>query len=82
MRQDIEVPSGYSSWNFPIAPGLPPLRVSLSDDALDLDNEVVLVEPRLAVVGIENRLPEGRGRRALEKSISALSGVTRAEEGP
>ena len=40
------------------------------------DNEVMLAEPRPRIVGVENRLPEGRGRDALAKALDALAGVT------
>lgn len=79
--RDLEVPPGISSLTVPLPPGLPPVRVSLSDDALSRDNSVVLAEPRPRVVGIENRLQDGRGREALVRALDAVSGVTRAEPG-
>ena len=57
------------------------MRVALSDDALARDNEVMLAEPRPRIVGVENRLPDGRGRQALVKALGAVSGVTHAESG-
>ena len=45
------------------------------------DDEVLLAEPHPQEVGIENHLPEGRGRQALSKALGALSGVTTAEHG-
>lgn len=81
LTRDVELPSGASSLTLPLPSGLPPVRVSLSDDPLARDNEVVLVEPRPRIVGVQNGLPEGRGRQALEKALSALSGVTRADAG-
>jgi Ca-activated chloride channel homolog len=57
------------------------VRLTLSDDVLDADNEVVLVEPRSRTVGVENRLPEGRGHEAVARALDALSGVTRTETG-
>jgi hypothetical protein len=72
---------GVSSVKMPLPPGLPAVRVTLSDDALMRDNEVVLVEPRPQIVAVENRIAEGRGRQALERALNALSNVTRAESG-
>jgi hypothetical protein len=45
------------------------------------DNQVILAEPRPRVVGVENRLPDGRGRQALLKALGAVAGVTLAESG-
>ena len=73
--------AGISSLTLPLPAGLPAVRVALSDDALARDNEVMLAEPRPQIVGVENRLPEGRGRQALVKALDAVSGVTRAESG-
>ena len=81
LLKELEVPAGTSSLTLPLPPGLPAVRVALSDDALARDNDVVLAEPRPQVVGVENHLPEGRGRQALLKALGALSGVTRAESG-
>lgn len=80
MAREIDVPPGASSLNLPLPPGLPALRVALSDDALLRDNEAVLVEPRPQIVGVENRLSEGRGRQALTKALAGVAGVTRAEQ--
>ena len=41
----------------------------------------MLAEPRPQIVGVENRLPEGRGREALARALRALSGVTRRTAG-
>jgi hypothetical protein len=81
LAREIELPPGTSSLTLPLPPGLPLIHVGLSDDALARDNSVVLAEPRPRIVGIENRLQEGRGREALGRAIDALSGVTRAESG-
>lgn len=77
--RDVDVPAGISSLTLPIPPGLPPVRVALSDDALARDNDVTLAEPRPRIVGVENRLSEGRGRDALTKALAAVAGVTKAE---
>jgi von Willebrand factor type A domain len=79
LSRDTDLAPGVSSLNLPLPTGLPPVRVVLSGDALLRDNEVVLVEPRPQIVGVENLLPEGRGRNALAKALDALAGVTRAE---
>jgi hypothetical protein len=81
FAKDLDIPSGTSSLNVPLPPGLPPMRVLLSDDALRRDNEVVLVEPHPQVVAVQNRLHDGRGKQALNKALDALGGVTRAEPG-
>jgi hypothetical protein len=81
LVRDIDLAPGTSSVNLPLPPGLPAIKVSLSDDALQRDNEVTLIEPRPQEVGVENHLPEGRGRQALSKALGSLSGVTLAEHG-
>ncbi len=79
--RDIDVPPGVSSFTLPLPPGLPAVRIDLSADALSRDNEVTLAEPRPRIVGVENRLREGRGRQALIKALGAAAGVTQAESG-
>ncbi len=74
--RDLDVPSGVSSVNLPIPPGLPAVAVALDNDALARDNAVTLAEPRPRIVGVENRLGEGRGRDALDKALGAVTGVT------
>lgn len=81
LARELDVPPGISSLTLPLPPGLPAVRVVLSDDPLLRDNDVVLAEPRPQVVGVENHLREGRGRQALLKALGALSGVTQAESG-
>jgi hypothetical protein len=81
LARDLDVPAGVSSLTLPIPSGLPAVRVGLSDDALMRDNTVILAEPRPRIVGVENRLPEGRGRDALVRALDAVSGVTRTEGG-
>jgi hypothetical protein len=79
LARQLDVPPGISSTSLPLPTGLPAVRVTLSGDALARDNEVILVEPRSRVVGVGNDLTEGRGRQALTKALSVLSGVTQAE---
>ena len=81
LTRDLDLPPGVSSLTLPLPPGLPPVRVALSDDALMRDNAVILAEPRPRVVGVENRLPDGRGRQALIKALGSLAGLTQAESG-
>ncbi|MFA5190994.1 MAG: VWA domain-containing protein, partial [Verrucomicrobiia bacterium] len=81
LARDLDISPGPSSLTLPISPGLPALRVEISADALLRDNEVFLVEPRPAVVGVENKLPPGRGRSALDKALAAIPRVTRAQPG-
>jgi hypothetical protein len=79
--QDIDLPPGASSLNLQLPPGLPAVKISLSDDALRRDNEVILAEPHPQEVGVEIHLADGRGRRALLKALHAISGVMAAEQG-
>jgi hypothetical protein len=81
LVRDVDLAPGTSSVALPLPPGLPAVKVALSDDALQRDNEVTLVEPRPQEVGVENHLPDGRGRQALSKALASLSGVTLAEHG-
>jgi hypothetical protein len=81
LARDLEIPPGTSSLNLPIPAGLPAVTASLSDDALPRDNAVTLVEPRPQIVGVENHLPEGRARDALERALRSISGAIRAEDG-
>ena len=80
VARDLNVPPGSSSIALPIPPGLPPVRVALSDDSLARDNAVVLAEPRPRIVAVDNRLKEGRGHDALARALAAISGITRAEK--
>ena len=79
--RELDVPPGVSSVTLPLPAGLPAVRAALSDDALMRDNEVTLAEPRPRVVGVENLLPEGRGRDALAKALAALASVTSTQDG-
>ena len=79
VTRDLEVPAGTSSLALPLPAGLPIVQLSISDDALSRDNSVVLAEPRPQIVGVANRLREGRGREALAKALAAVPGVTNAE---
>lgn len=80
LAQELNVPQKTSSLNLPLPPGLPAVTVTLSSDALSRDNGVTLVEPRPQVVSVANRLPDGRGKEALDRALGALSGVTRSEQ--
>ena len=73
---DLDVPPGVSSLTLPLPSGLPLVHVTLAADALARDNAVVLAEPRPQIVAVENRLRNDRGREALTKALSAVSGVT------
>ncbi|MEO5823775.1 MAG: hypothetical protein ABIT71_24985, partial [Vicinamibacteraceae bacterium] len=81
LAREIDVPPGSSSITLPLPTGLPAVRVALSKDALARDNEVMLAEPRPRIVGVDNRLPEGRGRNALAKALGAIAGVTGTASG-
>jgi hypothetical protein len=77
----VSAPPGVSTVKLPLAAGLPTVRVTLADDPLARDNEVVLVEPRPNLVAVENRLPAGRGHDAVDRAIASLSNVTRSDTG-
>ena len=77
--RELELLAGASSLTFPLAAGLPIVEAALSDDALARDNAVILAEPHPQIVGVDNRLPEGRGRDALVRALDAVHGVTRAD---
>jgi hypothetical protein len=78
LARELDVPPGISSLTLPLPAGLPAVRVAMSDDALARDNDAILAEPRARIVGVENRLRDGRGRQALIKALDALSGVTQS----
>ena len=81
VSRDVEIPPGASSLTLSIPPGLPAARVTLSPDALLRDNDVTLVEPRPRLVGVANRLRDGRGRQALIRALASLAGLTQADPG-
>jgi Ca-activated chloride channel homolog len=76
LTREVEAAPGVSSLTLPLPAGLPAVRIALSGDAMARDNEVLLAEPRARIVGVENRLPEGRGREALTRAIGVVAGVT------
>jgi hypothetical protein len=81
LTREVDVPPGSSSITLPLPTGLPAVKVTLSNDALARDDDVILAEPQARIVGVENRLPEGRGRTALAKALAAIAGVTGTESG-
>jgi hypothetical protein len=81
LSRELDVPPGTSSLTLPLPTDLPAVRVAISDDSLQRDNVVMLAAPRPHLVGVENHLPEGRGRQSLIKALDALSGVTHADSG-
>jgi hypothetical protein len=81
LTRTVDVPAGTSSISIPLPAAVPPVRASLSDDALLADNSVVLVEPRPQIVAVENRLVDGRGRAALEKALDAITGIVPGRPG-
>ena len=75
----VSVLPGVSTVKLPLPAGLPPVRVTLDDDALLRDNEVMLVELRLAI-RVRRESPGGRSRpRRQPTAIAALSSVTHSE---
>jgi hypothetical protein len=81
LTRTVDVPAGTSSISIPLPAAVPPVRASLSDDALLADNSVVLVEPRPQIVAVENRLVDGRGRAALAKALDAITGIVPGRPG-
>ena len=81
LARNVEVPAGTSSISIPLPAATPPVRASLSVDALVSDNAVVMVEPRPQIVAIDDRLKDGRGKAALEKALGALTQVVQGSPG-
>jgi Ca-activated chloride channel homolog len=81
LTRNVDVPPGTSNISIPLRAATPPIRASLSDDALLSDNGVVMVEPRPQIVAVDDRLKEGRGKAALEKALGALAGVVQGSPG-
>jgi hypothetical protein len=59
-----------------------PLRARLSDDALDVDNEVILLPEAHKPVRVELRISEASLRALIEKTLQALSQVVLTAERP
>ena len=81
LARNVEVPAGTSSISIPLPAATPAVRASLSDDALQSDNAVVMVEPRPQIVAVDDRLKDGRGKAALEKALGALTEVIHGTPG-
>ena len=81
LARNVDVPAGTSNISIPLPAATPPVRASLSDDALLPDNAVVMVEPRPQIVAVDDRLKDGRGKAALEKALGALAGVVQGSPG-
>ena len=81
LARNVEVPAGTSSISIPLPAATPPVRASLSVDALVSDNAVVMVEPRPQIVAIDDRLKDGRGKAALERALGALTQVVQGSPG-
>jgi hypothetical protein len=81
LARNVDVPAGTSNISIPLPAATPPVRASLSDDALLSDNAVVLVEPRPQIVAVDDRLKDGRGKAALEKALGALAEVIQGSPG-
>jgi hypothetical protein len=67
---EAEVPGGIQSL-FVIAETLA--------DGLKLDNQVLLLEPKVRTVHVAQTLPEGIARQVIERSLRAVSGVELVE---
>ena len=78
LVRQVTVPPGTSSITIPLPAGIPPVRISLANDALVSDDSVVLVEPRPQIVAVENRLTDERGRAALDKALGSIAGTVKA----
>jgi hypothetical protein len=81
LVRDVDLVPGTSTVTLPLPPGLPAVKVSLSDDALQRDNEVTLIEPHPQESW--RRKPFARRTRTPGsfKALASLSGVTLAEHG-
>jgi hypothetical protein len=82
LARALDVPPGVSSLTLPLPTGLPAVRVTLDNDALARDNEVILAEPRSRIVGVATELAEGRGHQAVQKALASVSGVTQQPGSP
>jgi Aerotolerance regulator N-terminal len=56
--------------------GAPPLRARLSGDALDVDNEIVLLPENERLVRVDLRLRDAVLRAAIERALKSMQGVS------
>jgi len=62
--------------------GAPALRASLSGDALDVDNEIVLLPESERLVRVDLRLRDAALRTIIERAVQSMQGVLLATDGP
>jgi Aerotolerance regulator N-terminal len=62
--------------------GAPPLRASLSGDALDADNEIVLLPESERLVRVYMRLRDAALRAVIERALQSMQGVLLAADRP
>jgi Aerotolerance regulator N-terminal len=62
--------------------GAPPLRARLSGDALDVDNEIVLLPENERLVRVDLRLRDAALRAVIERALQSLQGVLLATDRP
>ncbi|MGH9837197.1 MAG: vWA domain-containing protein [Blastocatellia bacterium] len=65
-----------------LKPGAPALRARLSDDALDLDNEVVLLPEPARQVRTDLRVGDAPLRTLFERALQSLPNVMRTADNP
>jgi aerotolerance regulator-like protein len=62
--------------------GTPALRARLSGDALDVDNEIVLLPENEKLVRVDLRLRDAALRAVIERALQSMPGVMRATDRP
>jgi Aerotolerance regulator N-terminal len=62
--------------------GAPPLRASLSGDALNVDNEIVLLPESERLVRVDMRLRDAALRAVIERALQSMQGVLLAADRP
>lgn len=82
QTQRLELAAGRTRrlW-FDLPPGTGPVRASLPDDALTVDNQVVLLPARAREVGVALQLNDQTMRDVWERALAA-SGLARLDGGP
>jgi hypothetical protein len=62
--------------------GAPPFRASLSGDALNVDNEIVLLPESERLVRVDMRLRDAALRAVIERALQSMQGVLLAADRP
>ena len=73
-------PGGRTLIEQEIPAAIPEVRAMLSDDALALDNAVVLMAPPARTVAVANLMPGGRERERIASALAAVQGIAHVAE--